>query len=236
MNKDYEIVAKQKTDKYIGVKFNMVTIIEYFGVSEIRYGNKKIKRIPIIKVRCDCGVVKNMLLDNVIRGLSKNCGCVRDNKGRIRLTKHGCASKSNWTREHKAWCRMFSRCYDKNGKTYHHYGGRGIVVCERWHDFKNFISDMGMMPPDKNSIDRFPNKDGNYEANNCRWANTYDQARNRNNNVYVTVNGVKMVARDAERLLGLPRDTIQRRLKAGCTENDAINLPRYYRNKKQINE
>jgi hypothetical protein len=34
------------------------------------------------------------------------------------------------------------RCYNENGSRYKDWGGRGIRVCERWHDFPNFLEDM----------------------------------------------------------------------------------------------
>jgi len=46
-------------------------------------------------------------------------------------------------RVYTKWLGMFSRCYNKNGKNYRYYGGRGIKVCERWHNFQNFLADMG---------------------------------------------------------------------------------------------
>lgn len=63
---------------------------------------------------------------------------------------------------------MIQRCGNPNNSRYKDYGGRGIQVCEAWHDFKNFFADMGLRP-DGLSIDRKDN-DGNYEPDNCRWS------------------------------------------------------------------
>ena len=58
------------------------------------------------------------------------------------------------------------------------YGGRGIVVCQRWREsFENFIADMGIPEPHL-SIDR-KDVNGNYEPGNCRWATALEQSQNK---------------------------------------------------------
>jgi hypothetical protein len=79
---------------------------------------------------------------------------------------------------------MMQRCYDPNATGYKYWGGRGIVVCERWHVFENFLADMGLRPEDK-SLDRFPNRDGNYEPGNVRWATSIEQNHNLNERGYL---------------------------------------------------
>lgn len=105
------------------------------------------------------------------------------------LVKKGVNGLSR-TREYRAWKGMIDRCYDKKYKLYHRYGGRGIKVCERWlNSLDNFILDMGLCPSGKNSIDRFPNNDGDYEPGNCRWADSVEQSNNRSTNILFSIDG-----------------------------------------------
>jgi hypothetical protein len=85
-------------------------------------------------------------------------------------TTHGLSRTSDY----KAWHGIIDRCTNPNTLKYAYYGGRGIRVCERWRDYENFLTDMGLRPKGK-TIDRHPNKDGDYEPGNCRWATQSEQ-------------------------------------------------------------
>jgi len=79
--------------------------------------------------------------------------------------------------EYQVWANMKDRCYNKNNKLFHRYGGRGIIVCERWIDsFLAFFTDMGLKPFQKAQIDRVDN-DGNYEPSNCKYATHKENTR-----------------------------------------------------------
>lgn len=95
-------------------------------------------------------------------------------------TIHGHSNSNNGkpTREYYSWRSMINRCYNPNTPNFECWGGRGIKVCQRWRDsFENFLADMGTRP-DKTSIDRYPNNDGDYEPGNCRWATQSQQTKN----------------------------------------------------------
>jgi hypothetical protein len=93
-------------------------------------------------------------------------------------SKHGGAGRGRKTRAYHSWDAMIQRCTNPKTKAFKDYGGRGITICERWqHSFKNFLADMGE-PPVGQTLDRFPDNDGNYEPTNCRWATRKQQNNN----------------------------------------------------------
>ena len=95
------------------------------------------------------------------------------------------------TPTYNSWQAMKKRCYDEKHQKFSRYGGRGIIVCDRWIDsFENFLEDMGVRPEDK-TLDR-KNLDGNYTPDNCIWSDMKTQCRNRST-TKLTVDEVKRI-------------------------------------------
>lgn len=81
--------------------------------------------------------------------------------------------------EYRVWENMKMRCYNSKSDSYKNYGGRGIIVCERWRSsFITFYADMGSKPSLEHSIER-KDVNGNYEPINCIWATKAEQALNK---------------------------------------------------------
>jgi len=96
--------------------------------------------------------------------------------------KHGEVKWINGKRvaspEYRAWQAVKNRVLNPKGQDYKHYGGRGVTMDPRWHEFGNFLSDMGRRPSPELTLDRI---DGNlgYFKSNCRWATRKVQSGNR---------------------------------------------------------
>ena len=120
-------------------------------------------------MKCDCGTEKEVAGGELRKGAVKSCGCLRKEQ---KFT-HGMTK----TPEYWVWSAMRQRCENKNDANYKNYGGRGVSVCERWHDFEIFIADMGKRPNKKSTIDRIDNDKG-YSPENCVWTGRTNQSRN----------------------------------------------------------
>lgn len=110
---------------------------------------------------------------------------------------------------YNSWDTMIQRCTNRNNSNYFRYGGRGITVCERWLDFRNFLEDMGKRPVGM-TLDRIDNN-GDYSPENCRWATRKEQAANRNNSFY-TLKGVTKSWADWFKHFGIKRSTFDQRV------------------------
>lgn len=100
------------------------------------------------------------------------CAAKRDMTGVNK--KHG----QSQSPEYVSWRDMKRRCLNPSQKDYPSYGGRGIAVCERWLSFENFITDMGLKPSRKHTIER-KDTNGHYEPGNCIWLHKSEQSKNR---------------------------------------------------------
>jgi hypothetical protein len=142
----------------IGERFGRLVIID------------KAEKYKYWKCVCDCGELKSVRQDAMLRGDTLSCGCLAKEKAAERaktaFTTHG-LSKS---KVRAAWKDMIRRCYTETCNNYPNYGAKGVTVCDRWRGrdgFLNFVEDMGI-PNDEDTLERM-SVQGNYEPENCKW-------------------------------------------------------------------
>lgn len=133
-------------------------------------------------------------------------------------TTHGMAK----TPTYASWAAMLNRCRHPENNPYGTY--KGVSVCDRWLKFENFLADMGIRP-EGTSLDRFPDGEGDYCPENCRWATPREQALNRKTTRWLEWEGEVYSLKDLAIHAGVKRLTLLMRLKRGWSIEKAVTTP-----------
>lgn len=179
------------------------------------------------RCKCDCGTIKTIGRRELIRGDTKSCGCywrertIERNK-RTKKT-HGFTG----TRIQKIWRNMIRRCEKPDCQYYSNYGGRGIKVCEEWHDLKAFAEWAykhgfdDTLPKWECTIER-KDVNGDYEPSNCYFTNMFEQNSNRRTTVKVKYNGEDVPLMKLCRDMNINRTKAYNRIRKGNTIEEII--------------
>ncbi len=199
----------------VGSQFAFLTII---GVDQRKRSDGFMQ--DIYRCRCVCG--NELVKSKTSLRTHPDTRC-RVCAGEQAAVTRG-ADGRDGTPTHTSWRAMHARCYQKGHAAYPRYGGRGIKVCQRWHDYEKFLADMGERP-EGTSLERRNNNRG-YSPSNCYWATRSEQQRNRRSNRYLTADGRTQLLADWARELRTRPTTIWLRLeKLGWSEQDACTVP-----------
>ena len=201
-------MKKKKMIDRTGEKYGRLTVLA--ESARIFYPSTKKNGQRTWLCKCSCGG-RAIVRDGSLRsGNTRSCGCLKIDVLNLVRTKHGQSTSV----EYKSWRHMLDRCLNANDKAYKNYGGRGIVVCERWrHNPENFLADMGKRPKG-GSLDRIDNN-GPYSPENCHWATRKQQNRNTRRNAFLTFCGrTKCISEWAE-IYSIEPTIIYNRLRRG---------------------
>lgn len=204
--------------------FNDITGKRFGRLTAIRCTRRGAKGIGVTMwlCVCDCGKEKIIQSAHLVNGSSKSCGCLQREIAKTVNTKHGIKG----TRLYDIFENMISRCYNPRCPAFSDYGGRGIAICDTWLQdrqlFFRWAQESGYT--DELSIDRI-NNDKGYSPDNCMWASSKQQNRNRRSNVFITINGVTKVLCEWAQEVGLSHKTISYRIKNGWSHASAVLTP-----------
>lgn len=173
--------------------------------------------------RCNSGAEKVIRYSHLKSGLTQSCGCWN----REVCASRGTHKQSKRNPLYRVWASMMQRCNNPHSPAFKNYGGRGIVVCERWRDFTAFLKDMGDRP-EKMTLER-KNYNGNYEPENCIWATRKAQSRNTRANRVVTVLGVTASVAALAEHFEVNYDLVRSRLQHGWNAEQAFFAPLHTR-------
>lgn len=175
---------------------------------------------------CDCGekVIRPI---NSVRGgdnpMCKSCKSEVARQNGYNNRTHGFSkTKPKLYDVHR---QMMQRCYNLANKDYPNYGGRGIKVCEDWHDIGKFIEWAELSGyKDKVTIERL-DVNGNYCPNNCSWIVNERQALNTRKVRLYTYRGVTKTISDWAEEYNLTKYTLKGRLNLGWDMEETLKLP-----------
>ena len=208
------IKLPRKARRITGQKFGRLTAIKPSNLN----GGHHISWLFL----CDCGAKVEARGAHVWSGRTVSCGCYRTECARS-AAKHGHARQGEISKTFVVWNSMLDRCRNKNNHAFARYGGRGISVCKRWGEFKNFLADMGERPSER-SLDRIDNN-GNYGPDNCRWATRKEQSRNKKNNRPMEMDGRTKLLCEWIEEYDANNKLVWSRLKMGWTLKEALTEP-----------
>ena len=130
----------------------------------------------------------------------------------MRLIKGRSFYKEPW---YGSYHSMMDRCYRQSANNYPLYGGRGIVVCEEWHNIENFERWAKETGFERGLTLERKDVNGNYCPQNCVWATKKQQANNRRNTLFIEFNGESHTVSEWSEILGICRSTISNRYYRG---------------------
>ena len=203
-----------------GMKFGRLLVLSIDGSR---------KRKTYWQCLCECGNGKLVRSDSLQDGSVKSCGCLKKEQDKINLTAYHSHLQSG-SRLYATWQGMKSRCYYPADERYERYGGRGIVVCDKWlHDFACFYRwAIKSGYRDDLTIDRI-NNNGNYEPSNCHFATSKEQCNNRQSNIVIHFAERDYTLTEICVHFSFPYHTIHARYARGTRGLDLIEPIRQYR-------
>jgi hypothetical protein len=196
------------------LEFGRLTVLGYAGGTP----NKK------WFCRCQCGKIVKVRSSHLGSGATNSCGCFHSDIIKSVSITHGHSKGGNTTSTYNTWACMIQRCNNKNHANYHHYGGRGIKVCDSWlNSFETFLEDMGERPRGK-TIERKENNKG-YCKENCRWATQKEQCNNTRKNRFLIFNGQSKTIPQWSDETGISYNAIRFRIKRGWSVEEVLTTP-----------
>lgn len=182
-------------------------------------------RRSVWMISCDCGQTRVMKIQNYMKlvreGRPASCGCKKKELQSAAHQKHGMSRHPVFA----VWRSMLDRCRLPSHQAWNNYGGRGIIVCQRWQEsFENFWVDMGPTYQRGLCLDRIDNN-GPYAPENCRWATYRQQARNTRKTRMVDSPLGRMLVCELSELTGIGQTTLLYRISRGVTGEALISKP-----------
>lgn len=136
-------------------------------------------------------------------------------------TTHGWSQ----TRIYDVWRQMIQRCHNPAHKDYPAWGGRGIAVCQAWHDINTFVAWAALSGYGEGLTIERKDNDVGYQPSNCQWIPNGLQAKNTRRRRWLEIDGEVVSLDDACAKYGIKYRTLVMRLNLGWSHKDAVTIP-----------
>lgn len=182
---------------------------------------------------CKCGAQITREQEQVFRGGIKSCGCLKKDKQKLfgkSMKKYTLKHGLEGTRFYRTYRGIIHRTKHPSCQQYKWYGGKGIKCL--WDSFEEFKKDMyksylehSRQFGEKNTFIERKDNEKDYSAENCIWATSTVQARNRSNNLYISYKGETLIVADWARKIGCNNQTLWERVRKKWPLERVVSVP-----------
>lgn len=139
--------------------------------------------------------------------------------------KHGLSPRGKPVhRLYSTWAGMIQRCHYPKAASWKWYGAKGIKVCDRWREFKNFLEDMGPTWKPHLTLERLDNSK-DYEPGNVVWETTTHQRETDSHGRIIEFKGVSQRISKWAQQIGITDVVLRLRLRKGWSIEKALTTP-----------
>lgn len=117
------------------------------------------------------------------------------------------------TKLYRIWNGLKDHCVHEKSKSFPKFGGVGIKLCEDWMGFEGFLAWAQSIGYTEGQTLCRKDVNGNFEPDNCFFGDRSDRYHSSRTCRYLEYNGQRHTINDWVRIFGVPKSTLQGRLK-----------------------
>lgn len=164
--------------------------------------------------KCSCGNKFIAQIYKVKIFETQSCGCLHRKMTSLANSRHNLKGHKLYG----VWSAMKARCYNPSTTQYADYGGRGVIVCDKWrNDFMSFFR-WAMLNGWREGLqlDKDINGDGMiYSPETCQFVTAKVNSNKRRSSKYIEYNGEKRTISEWATFFKISQKNLYQRLSRG---------------------